>query len=257
MSLMYNTAKDQPVTRNQLAHFPTPEGRGRFHQPYPFSAYVTDVLEALDRQSIAVVNEEYAVTKDHNRLFGLLEIEPPALEGELIRKQDWNLLLGLRGSHDQSLQRGLVLGDRVTVCSNLCFFGNIADFKTKQTLYLRNRLPRLISEAVSKIPALAERQVKVFEAYRNKELSPRHGDAGLVEVFRRGGLTAAQLGRAVGEWHSPSHAEHAEQGFTVWRFRNACTEALKPTGEHVNMELVNQRSQIVTRFANEITGLAA
>lgn len=255
MNLMYSTTQDKPVNRAMLSSIVTPPALGRFHRPYSFAEYVTDVHEALDRQNIQVHSEEYAVTKTEKKLFGLMEIEPPALEGELIEKKDWNLMLGLRGSHDQTIPRGLVIGTRVIVCSNLCFSGDIAQISSKQTLRLRSRLPGLIGQAVARIPALAQRQVKVFDAYRNHQMTAKQGDAGLVDVYRRQGLTSAQLGKAITEWHEPAHNEHGEQGWTAWRFMNAITEALKPTGSHVNMDLVNRRSQIATRVTNELAGV--
>jgi hypothetical protein len=211
MSLLYSTHEDRPVSRSQLAMIPTPPPRGPRHRPYPFGSYVEDVHEALDRVGITVAEEEYAVTKDHQRMFGMMEIEASnPLEGELITADEWRLELGLRGSHDQRTGRGLVLGDKVMVCSNLQL-----DFA------LRNRA----------------------------------GDAALVEIFRRDGLSSAQLGRAINEWHEPSFDEHGELGWTLWRLKNAVTQSLKPTGRHVNMDLVANRSQTASTFLDEIAGI--
>ena len=254
-NLMYSTANDKPVTINQLRMLPTPAARGRFHQPYGFGQYADDVHRALNMTGIEVLSEEYAVTKDHNRMFGLMEIAAKPLEGELILADDWKLTLGLRGSHDQKIQRGLVLGTQVMVCSNLCFSGNVANINTKQTLNIGARLPGLIRSAVSNIPQLAERQTRVFDAYRNRELKPRGGDAALVEIFRRQGLSSAQLGRAIVEWHEPTHEEHAAQGYSAWRLMNACTEAVKPTGSNMNMDLIANRTQVTTKFIDEICGI--
>jgi len=250
MSLLYSTDNDRPVSREQLAAIPTPPPRGPRHRPYPFGSYVTDVHDALDRVGIQVGGEEYAVTKDHQRMFGVLEIEPK--EGELITASEWKLLMGLRGSHDQKIGRGLVLGSQVMVCSNLCFSGNVADFNTKQTTYIGSRLPGLIRDAVMRIPQMAGRQERVYNAYRNSEVKPRWGDAALVEMFRQDGLSSAQLGRAVTEWHEPTFKEHADYGWSVWRLMNAATQALKPTGQNFNADLMAQRSQKVTNVCDMV-----
>lgn len=252
--LMYNTNDDTLLTRAQLAAVPTPNGQGRFHQPVGFGEYVDYVERSLGAHGMQVAEQEYCVTKDHNAFFGLLEVTPLEGGAELIRARDWRLLVGLRGSHDQRMPRGLVLGSSVIVCSNLCFSGNIADFRTKQTTHIWSRLPRLIDQAVGQIPQLAVEQERKFEAYRNFEMKPRWGDAALVEVHRRGGLTAAQLGRAVAEWDHPSYDAHAEQGFTAWRLMNAVTEAHKPTGERFNPNLVADRTVIASRFIDEVVG---
>ena len=252
MHLMYSTANDKPITRNQLAMIPTPQSRGRFHRPYPFDTYVEDVHDALDRVDIEAVGEEYAVTKDHQRMFGVMEIQPKVHEGEYISKLDWKLLLGLRGAHDQSIGRGLVIGSQVLVCSNLCFSGNVADFKTKQTTFIASRLPGLIRDAVMQIPAMAERQEKVYDRYKDCQVRDRWGDAALVEMFRQDGLSSAQLGRAINEWHEPTFKEHADLGWNAWRLMNAATQALKPTGANFNANLMAQRSQVVSNVVDSV-----
>jgi len=255
MSLLYSQAN---ITRPELDLLPTPAALGAFHHPYGFGAYVEDVVGALDLNGLKVVNEEFEVTNDAQRLFGVLEVQ--AKEGELITADDWKLLVGLRGSHDQSIQRGLSIGSQVLVCSNLCFNGNIGTINTKQTTNIEQRLPGLVRQATSLVPELAYNQERQYNAYKELELSPRHGDAALIELYRRGAFTSAQLGRAVAEWDNPSHEEHkdADAGtrtWSGWRLFNASTEALKPTGQNSSNELVRQRSERISGFLNEVVGL--
>ncbi len=254
-TLMYNTQNDKPINIAQLRMLPVPPARGRFHQPYGFGQYAEDVHHALDQSGIEVLSEEYAVTKDHNRMFGLMEIAAKPLEGDLITSDEWKLTLGLRGSHDQKITRGLVLGTQIMVCSNLCFSGNLANIRTKQTTNISARLPGLIRGAIQRIPQMAQRQTQVFDAYRNKELKPRGGDAALVEIYRRQGLSSAQLGRAITEWHEPTHLEHTAQGYSAWRLLNACTEAVKPTGANMNFDQIATRTQVAAKFLDEICGI--
>jgi hypothetical protein len=250
---MYSATDDQLITRDQLAMIPTPRALGRFHNPYPFGQYIEDVDHALGLNGIKIINEEFAVTKDHGRMFGVMEIgSAKPLEGELITSDEWSLLVGVRGAHDQKIQRGLVLGSSVMVCSNLCFSGNVGSIKTKQTTNIAARLPGLIRDAVAKIPELAHRQERVYDAYHDKELRPRGGDAALVEIYRRDGMSSAQLGRAIHEWHEPTHGEHEADGWTAWRLMNSVTESLKPTGHTFNQDTMVQRTQVTSKFLDEI-----
>lgn len=255
MSLMYLAGQDVPMNRSQLAGVPTPAGLGARHNPYPFGRYVEDIHHALDMNGIAVANEEYVVGHEGQRLFGMMELAPKAVEGELITAKDWNLTLGLRGSHDQSIARGLVLGSQTIICSNLMFDGNLGKFTTMQTTNVGSRLPGLIRQAVSHIPEVAARIEQRYDSYKNFEMRPRWGDAALVEIHRRGGLSGAQLARAVQEWDRPVHEEHAEFGYSAWRLMQACTESLKPTGQNVNMNLVQDRSERVSSFIDEVVGI--
>lgn len=253
MALLYSRINEALYTRDALRLLPTPVPQGRYHHPLPFGEYADFVADSLEREGFGIVKEEYAVNKANDKMFGLMEVAP--LEGELIRAKDWTVQVGIRGSHDQSIPRGLTLGSRVLVCSNLCFHGSLGTFKTKQTTAIMQRLPAMIRRAVSLIPQMAKEQERHFEAYKNLELSPRQGDAALVELYRRDAFTSGQLARAIAEWDNPSYADHGELGYTGWRLLNASTEALKPTGERVNYETIRERSEKVSRFIAEAAGL--
>ena len=191
--LMYTTSTDQLIARPELKLIPTPPAMGARHNPYPFGAYVEDIHEALDINGLEATNEEYAVGHEGQRLFGMMQIGPKALEGELIKADDWNLTLGLRGSHDQSIARGITLGSQVIVCSNLMFDGDLGKFTTMQTTHVGSRLPGLIRGAIAQVPEVAGAMEARYDAYKNFEMKPRWGDAALVEIHRRGGL---EIGRA-------------------------------------------------------------
>jgi hypothetical protein len=253
MALLYNPANESLHTREQLHDLPLPPALGRFHHPVPFGEYADLVAHRLERVGFEINAEEYAVDHDGQRLFGLLEVAP--LEGEYISAKDWSLQVGLRGSHDQSVPRALTLGSRVLVCSNLCFHGDLGVFSTRQTTNIWQRLPSLVERALDTLPQLAQRNEQRFDQYRLTQINPRQGDAALVELHRRGALSSAQLGRAIAEWDEPTHEEHAEDGHSIWRLFNASTEALKPTGERVNHDLIRQRSERVSSFLDEVAGL--
>ena len=252
MSLMSAYSNDERVTRDQLAAYQVPPAQGRFHNPVGFHTYVEEVAEQLDRQGLVINSEEHIVGHEGQRHFGLMEIG--AKEGELIQADDWSLFVALRGSHDQSVPRAIALGRSVMVCSNLMFSGDLAKLSTKQTLNVMHRLPGMIRQAVSHIPELAEREERRVDALQHFDMRPRWGDAALVEMHRRGALTAAQLGRAVSEWDRPTYEEHAEHGFNAWRLEQAVTEAAKPTGQTSNMFMIQDRVQKATTFIDEIAG---
>lgn len=252
-SLMYNAQNETLLNRFELAQLPLPAALGSRHNPYPFSDYIDEVTHALNLNGLQITNEEFAVDHDNLRMFGIMEVG--AIEGQLITDEDWKLLVGVRGSHDCKISRGLTLGSQVLVCSNLCFHGNIGTFNTKQTLNIGTRLPGLIQDAVAHIPELAETQQLSFDNYKNQIMLPRQGDAMLIELHRRGGLSSSQLGHAVKEWDNPSHEEHAEHDYSVWRLLNACTEAVKPTGNNVNMNTIQRRTQITSTLMDELVGV--
>jgi hypothetical protein len=242
------------VTHDELAHLPVPDARGSRHAVRPFVDDVDIVLDQFQNIGARVEDTAYGVlTRDGMpaRFFGLIELQLPNVAGS----DDFGLMVGLRGIYDQTLPRGLAVGSRVFVCDNLAFSGEVT-IKTKQTTYIGQRLPRLIAQAVDRIPALALAQSAKFDAYRNTTIGQRAGDAMLVELVRRGALAPSQLGVAIAQWDTPSHQEHADLGWSVWRLHNAITQAIKPANpERAAVPMTWQRTQVMTRYLDETLGV--
>ncbi len=241
------------IARNDLAAMPLPKALGPRHVIRPYIDDVEIVERELGTYGLAINDEAFGITHDGNRFFGVMECAP--IEGEYISKSDYGLTVGIRGSYDQSISRGLAVGSRVFVCDNLAFSGEISVL-TRQTTHVAERIPGLLRDAVARIPAMAEHQRKRFEAYRNTELRPRQGDAMVIELLRKGVLNTSQIGRVIAEWDEPSHPEHAEQGHTVWRMHNAVTEGIKPSNaDRLAVPAIWERTTKMTSFFDEVVGL--
>lgn len=236
------------ISRNDLMNLPLPKALGPRHNPLPFGTDVELVTKELNRQGLFIEDEAYGVTYtregDAARYFGVLELKHEQL--------DHALVVGLRGSYDQSISRGLAVGSRVFVCDNLAFSGDVT-FKTKQTTFIGNRLPGMIMQAAAKVPELAVIQQAKFDAYKQITLPPRVGDAALIELVRREVLNANSIRRAISEWDEPSHEEHAQYGYSLWRLMNAVTEAIKAKDpEKPNVLPVWDRTIALTAFLDSV-----
>ena len=250
MSQLMYCGEDTLVTAAELAAVPTPAPMGAFHQPVGFGDFLELIKHRMSTVGINVANEEYVLDGSGQTFFGCMEL---ALDG--FQRDDMSITLGVRGSHNQKVPRGITLGNRVMVCSNLCFSGDIGTMSTKQTTNVWQRLPGLVDQAVATIPQLAHREEERVEAYKMYGMKPRVGDAALVELTRQGALTSAQLGRAIQEWDRPSFEEHTESGFSAWRLLNAVTEVQKPTGANVNMDTVRERTSRAVQWMDDVVGL--
>ncbi len=67
------------ITREELAQVPTPPGT-MTHRPVPHHEIVEALVETLSFRHIGVGGEEYAVSADGMRMFGVLDLEA-AYEG--------------------------------------------------------------------------------------------------------------------------------------------------------------------------------
>jgi hypothetical protein len=61
------------LTREELARVATPVGTAT-HKPIPHIAVVEKLIEALGFRQIGVVREEYAVSSDGMRMFGVMDL---------------------------------------------------------------------------------------------------------------------------------------------------------------------------------------
>ena len=122
----------QKLGRQDLLALPTPEGT-ETHTIIPHSKVVEAAIEALSYRRIEIVKDEYGVSRDGAKMFGVLTLD---IDGSGI-----NLVLGLRNSHDKSFSLGMVAGFRVFVCDNLAFKGEFFAVARKHTSRVMDRFP--------------------------------------------------------------------------------------------------------------------
>ena len=99
-------AYDGKISREQLARVPTPPATAT-HQPIPHHEIIEALVESLSFRPIAVIQEEYAVSKDGMKMFGVLD-----LEALLVPRG--RFAVGIRNSHDKSMRLGLTIGARLS-----------------------------------------------------------------------------------------------------------------------------------------------
>ena len=103
------------IGREELTLVPTPAAT-ETHRPIPHHEIVQALVETLGFRHIGVVHDEYAVSPDGMKVFGVLDL---ATEMEGCR-----FSIGLRNSHDKSMRLAMTCGYRVFVCSNMAFAGD-------------------------------------------------------------------------------------------------------------------------------------
>jgi len=117
----------EKMTRFDLIGLPTPEGT-RTHQPIAHHTIVNALIETLSFRNIRVVRDEYAVSPDAMKMFGVLDLST-----------EWNEVrfsIGLRNANDKSMRLGLTVGYRVFVCDNLAFDGDFTPILAKHSARL-------------------------------------------------------------------------------------------------------------------------
>ncbi len=103
----------------------------RFVQLASSPIIVQALIETLGFRHIGVVHDEYAVSPDGMKVFGVLDL---ATEMEGCR-----FSIGVRNSHDKSMRLAMTCGYRVFVCSNMAFAGDPGACETLEVI-LAHRL---------------------------------------------------------------------------------------------------------------------
>ena len=92
------------LTREELGRVATPAATAT-HKPVPHIAVVDKLIEALSFRQIGVVREEYAVSADGMRMFGVMDLSS-GFDG-------CRFAIGLRNSHDKSFRLSCTVGLRL------------------------------------------------------------------------------------------------------------------------------------------------
>ena len=112
------------LTREQLALVATPPGTAT-HRPIPHAEIVNAVVETLGFRHIGIVKDEYAVSKDGMKMFGVLDLDTGM--------QGCRFSIGIRNAHDKSMRLAMTVGYRVFVCENMAFSGDFEPVLAKHS----------------------------------------------------------------------------------------------------------------------------
>ena len=114
MEQLYAHAGASKLSRDQLGTILPPEPTETF-KPISHAELIHNVLDGLSYRHINVVRDEYAVSDDGMKLFGVLDLETTFDEARFS--------LGIRNANDKSMRLALTVGFRVFVCDNMAFVG--------------------------------------------------------------------------------------------------------------------------------------
>jgi hypothetical protein len=98
---------------------PTPD-RTRTWGAIGHGQLIDTLKEAIRNADLVVKKEEYSLSKDGGRMFGVFTMNSDSAERAR--------MLGFRNSIDKTLAVGLTAGTRVFVCDNMAFSGEFLDY---------------------------------------------------------------------------------------------------------------------------------
>lgn len=203
------------VSFPELKNLPLPEATATF-KPVPFYDFVTKVLDGLYDRRMRTVNEQYIISSDGMKLFGLIEIEQ---EYDGVR-----FAVGLRSSNNKSMKLALACGYRVLCCSNGMLSGDFMPLSVKHSANLD--LDDALALGVDRIRRRFGNVQTEINEKKAKELTDNRAESLIYKAFTYGKFPVS-LFRAVHREYfvEPSHKEFAPR--TLFSLENAFTSSFK------------------------------
>lgn len=212
-TLIASTGK---ISREELALVPTPPATAT-HRPVPHEVIVAALVETFGFRNIGVIREEYAVSRDGMKMFGVLDLAT-GFEG-------CRFSIGVRNSHDKSFRLAVTVGVRVLVCENMAFSGDFTPVLAKHSKNFS--LQDSLSIGVDRMQRNFEPMRRQVESWRTQQLSTATAKLTIYRAFIEGDLEIPRhLARRVHElYFTPQHPEFESR--TMWSLSNAFTSAFK------------------------------
>ena len=212
-TLLSQTGK---ITRQELQLVPVPQGTST-HQPLSHYQIVEALLETLGFRHIEVMRDEYAVSHDGMRMFGVLDLE--------LGIAGVRFSIGIRNANDKSMRLAMCIGYRVMVCDNMAFHGDFTPVLAKHSKNFS--LVDAVSVGVDRMQRNFEPLAGHIELVRHAPLTDDAAKLIIYEAFVEGELEVPRhLARSVHDnYFRPAYDEF--QARTVWSLSNAFTSAFK------------------------------
>lgn len=217
------------VPREMLYDLPDPERLGPQHYPVRHST----VLEAVERNlgDLVIEQQTHALSKEGMRWFGVLVLAPRN------GSTDSRLVVGLRGSYDQTFAVGIASGLGVFVCDNLSFNGEVK-LSRRNTRFAARDLDKLLPRAFGRLAGLRARLEDQVTAYKRLELTDERMHDVVIRAMDAGVVPSTKVPKVLDLWRGKGgrdewawgeeHESQFEAG-SGWRAYNAFTSVLKGT----------------------------
>lgn len=202
------------ITRQDLALLPTPSATDTF-KPIPHYELVDQIENTLAYRHIQIEAEEYAVSKNGQKLFGLLELS--------LKNEDVRFALGLRTSNDKSMGLAMTAGYRVFVCDNMSLNGEFKPLSAKHTKHFD--LQESLSIAIDRTQRFFDPMATRIETWKRTFISDEFAKTAIYNAFVDSPVKAPV--KLLHEVHKNYYQDTRFPEGTMWSLSNAFTSAFK------------------------------
>ncbi len=203
------------VTRDELATIDPPEATDTW-KPIKHAVLVDTLYEELDRREIAVVNEDYAVQRKGNCLFGVMTLN-------YLQTDEFAAALAFRHSNDMQEAMKMYAGVKVFACDNMALSGD--------EIILHKKHTKNFDFGAALPPALDRYQDGALQLQRDIEdikqvICSQHGGKRYIyDIFRRKIVPLRLFHPVADSWHA-AVPDNNNPG-NHWMLYNCFTEHIK------------------------------
>lgn len=204
----------QKISREELARIAAPQAT-KTHQPIAHIDVANAVIETLGFRKIAMVRDEYAVSRDGMKMFGVMDLEEEFC--------GCRFSIGLRNSNDKSMRLSLTIGYRVMVCDNMSFRGDFTPVLAKHSASMN--LIDLVSIGVDKMQRNFEPLRTMVDFWQSTPISDNEARLAIYGAFVDKKLQAPA--KLLSHVHQLYFGDERFPAGRIWRLANAFTSAFK------------------------------
>ena len=205
----------QPITREALSTIEPPPSTDTW-KPIKHSAYVDAIHDELVHRNITVDREEYAVQRQGNVLFGVMDLA-------FMQTETFAAALAFRHANDQSEAVKMYAGVRVFNCDNMTISGDEIILRHKHST--RFNLAAALPEAFDRYHEGELALHQSIETLQNTQLPHDKASLRIYDIFRKKVVPIRLFHPVVTEYYGGLQTPEA-QG-TEWQLLNCFTAHTK------------------------------
>lgn len=235
-------------SRQELALIPTPEGTKSW-KPVGHYDLVDSITAELERRDITIVREQFAVSHNDARLFGVMDLRVNGFS-----RSDVGMALGLRGANDKSLRLSIVTASRVFVCDNMAFSGSEGSVLLSRKHTSRLDLGDVIPKALDTYMIKSLDFTASIDRMANYSLTDDRAKCFLFDAFLKNDVMAHRYMPEVARLYFDDEIQRTRfADRNLWSLNNAFTEAVK----QLDPGPQEKASLAIGRYFGQIAGIDA
>lgn len=232
---------DRQISRIELAQIQTPRSTSTWY-PVPHLTVANTAIETLNDAGYTVRSERWTLSKNDQRLFGVVDLTLPLARWDSPGRGA-TVSLGIRSSYDKRLPLGIVAGSRVFVCSNLAFAGDIS-YKRKHTRFGLNDFRNQVESAIERLPQYQSLESQRIESWVKYELTTTQRDALILALIDIGVIGIRSIRAVLNELKQPTFEDFGGKP-TIWSTFNVITTAMRQRANDRILEYSGQTSRLI------------